>query len=202
MSGRSPSGAAWAQLRGVVLTFCVSLLVILVVMWLRSYRVSDAWTYRHTGAADDGAMKVRTFGVWWARGSMVMQYDAWQVFTHVRPGRHAVRWTRHPASTASEGLVHVKPKQLPLGFMYAGDTVGASSRAIAVPAWLPVLVLGLSVAWFGRRSYVRWRRNRLGLCPRCGYDLRASEGKCPECGEEIPAEVAWGENGAAAATPR
>jgi rubrerythrin len=46
-------------------------------------------------------------------------------------------------------------------------------------------------AIYGVRSWhlVRWakeserlERQRKGLCPKCGYDLRATPDRCPECG--------------------
>ena len=58
---------------------------------------------------------------------------------------------------------------------------------VAVPLWAPTL---LAAAWPTRRLW-RWRRDEQlrraarGLCFRCGYDLRYSQGRCPECGERI-----------------
>jgi hypothetical protein len=40
----------------------------------------------------------------------------------------------------------------------------------------------------GRRRRRAEQRSRVGLCPACGYDLRASAGRCPECGR-VPANA-------------
>jgi hypothetical protein len=57
---------------------------------------------------------------------------------------------------------------------------------VGVPHWFPLLfTLVLPAVWlraFRRRRY----RRRNGLCPVCGYDLRASTDRCPECGTPIP----------------
>ena len=58
-----------------------------------------------------------------------------------------------------------------------------SRRYIYIPLWIPSAVFGL--AFFGGRSlhyHRRRKRKKLGLCLKCGYDLRASKDRCPECG--------------------
>jgi hypothetical protein len=53
---------------------------------------------------------------------------------------------------------------------------------LAVPHWFLLLVFSLLPLLRLRADLRSYHRRRLGLCPTCGYDLRASPDKCPECG--------------------
>jgi hypothetical protein len=59
---------------------------------------------------------------------------------------------------------------------------------VTVPYWLLAIgtailpaVVGMRLAKAARRR----RRERAGMCPTCGYDLRGGGGICPECGMEV-----------------
>ena len=66
-------------------------------------------------------------------------------------------------------------------------------RFCVIPYWAMVLLTGALPVWWmtTRSSRRRHLRVRLGLCPGCGYDLRAHKpgDRCPECGTAIATEV-------------
>jgi hypothetical protein len=64
-------------------------------------------------------------------------------------------------------------------------------RTVSLGVPLPVVAVLAGVLpaaalrrWCGRRR--RRVRAEIGLCPACGYDLRATPGRCPECGRILP----------------
>lgn len=64
------------------------------------------------------------------------------------------------------------------------ETFGDDTRIVAIPHWVFAAVLALPLAWrlVAYRSRRAARRRAKGLCPGCGYDLRATPDQCPECG--------------------
>ncbi len=52
-----------------------------------------------------------------------------------------------------------------------------------VPLWMPSGLFAVLLVLRLLPLLRRRKRKKLGLCVKCGYDLRASKERCPECGE-------------------
>ncbi len=65
----------------------------------------------------------------------------------------------------------------------------AGGWSLGLPIWLPLLFALALPGWACGRLLRRRLRYAEGLCPQCGYDLRASPERCPECGRVVVGEV-------------
>jgi hypothetical protein len=70
--------------------------------------------------------------------------------------------------------------------MHYADTSRPGRRydnwVLGVRAWMAMALLLLMPAVWVKRFCKSRRARRHGLCPACGYDLRATPERCPECG--------------------
>jgi hypothetical protein len=173
------------------------LCIAVVLVWVQSYSVSDVFTYIHRrqGASD---VRVRVeFNQGVARFMLVdfafRGPAAWVADAEAMTDGWAAEgyrgwWRRQaPRSPATRSDRYL------LGFRHESGTfvhflnLSERRRAVTVPMWPAAVLFGVLPFY----SLLRHRRRRkAGLCPACGYDLRATPGRCPECGTIAAANAA------------
>lgn len=158
---------------------CVALLVWLAIVtfWYRSYSRCDVLMHQ-SGPADRAAVTSEF-------GKLVFELEApqhaaiqpgWVYFGNPLPRR----WNQPPGllgftayHTATQHYILLPPTPV---------------KGITIPYWfLACATSALPLLWLAgncHRRIIR-RRNLRGLCPACGYDLRASSDRCPECGGAV-----------------
>jgi hypothetical protein len=174
-----------------------------VVLWVRSYWVSDEWRYHRvrrspTGAegryysacTDSGALQLSASTMFFGDAYMtelgMPLAQASTTFDHAtgQPTRGM------EASGTGPDLIVKRGR---FGFEYGVVNPTPRTRDfshsvwVTVPLWLvtPCTALLPWVAWRSQRR--RRRARQLGLCPVCGYDCRATPDRCPECGTPVAA---------------
>jgi hypothetical protein len=89
-----------------------------------------------------------------------------------------------------------------LGFMWGSQSTPSPTSTsparthsyigLRFPMWSLFFASALLPAWW-TTSAIRTRlRSKAGLCPACGYDLRATPDRCPECGTSAKPQPAEG----------
>ena len=164
------------------------LCVAVVALWVRSYFAAD--TVRRTYIPDlhrHGVNLQADFNRGMARLS---RYDIWSHDTPDFPVDHTPMLTsRYPRRYSHEPRPPERTAdRYLLGFRYEDKTTSLwtaytdRTRAVVVPLWVGVAVFGALPARALRHRLRGLRKANKGLCPTCGYDLRATPGRCPECG--------------------
>ena len=91
-------------------------------------------------------------------------------------------WIRVVIQRPSMNLpaIHLYQRELGLSIHSGGDS-GSVWVAYRLLTLLAVIPIGAAVAF----TVIRTHRLKLtGVCPTCGYDLRATPDRCPECGTQ------------------
>jgi hypothetical protein len=182
--------------------FSVLLFVAAVVLWIRGRDVGDR-IYFLFGEVQVACLECAEAGVAasWTRyssadGEAIPRERRW-VYEQSRPPRLQSRELADIDPAVLERLgVKTTVYRLAAFRAWSFDDsldrdkgIRLEQRGVAVPWWSIVLLSVLLPArWLHlRRGKARGRRRQTrGLCPSCGYDLRATPGRCPECGT-IPA---------------
>jgi hypothetical protein len=165
------------------------LCLVIVGLWVRSYwrdsQIDRSTTSQRGNSWKASRLKLRIVaGYIVASRELVLwdgpgDIDPWGS----RPGQW---WSSNRPTGIWSGSVSF-PKSL--GFEFAWDQRGGITNTrysyVRLPLWLPTLLTASLPAiglYRGRRAR---RAEKLNLCPKCGYDLRAAADRCPECGTTI-----------------
>jgi hypothetical protein len=182
-----------------------------VVLWVRSYRVGETYHFSPTSAPPAHATPLPGKPDTW-----IYQYHIAcgggqvQLVRRNMATSDVTQFGYRRADLPNEALSHLTPggraggsgwriaqfeyyrndrRYISMGMMQAWVW---GFLIIGVPLWLPAILSAVApIAWLVRLRSAR-RRARTGLCPACGYDLRASRqfGRCPECGRATAAPQA------------
>ena len=150
---------------GMSLVMCLAT----VGLWARSYWRADILVYGHPDGWNDHVISTR--------GQMaISRVHA----TYPRPlgfSRHSN--TPRRLTYNRWGFDWVHEKRVP----HWGENVTEWKRVV-FPHWCVVVLTAIAPGTLLPSVLRRLKYKHPGLCPSCGYDLRASPERCPECGRE------------------
>jgi len=168
-----------------IMILSLALCVTTTVLGLRSYFVVEA-VFRSRW--DPATRRLSKVDIGWFEGEFTFYYErmappAQGFFPQPNRG-----WQHSTTHLVSPGFASWNIKHQPRSyFLGASGTLGWNENwTVAFGMWPLAVALALLPDY--RLFEKNWRTHRVavGLCPSCGYDLRATPDRCPECGTIPP----------------
>jgi hypothetical protein len=172
-------------LAGLSLALCLAT----VAAAIRGFWINDNFIRRHIYFAGDGSLACRNL--------IGFNFHRWgiEIGTARRINPLALERESHPQTEWSYDHSDSDPvNRFALLFgtysRYVGttDPIPTSSWSLFIPYWIVIALTALEPVLAFRAAMRERQRRRTGICPICGYDLRATPDRCPECGR-VPEKV-------------
>jgi hypothetical protein len=183
----------WRKLIFIASLFSLTLCVVIVALWVRCVFVVDRISFDAGGRSIQLATPSRSLFLMVT--SRHYREAKWETerplyaipFSQTLWPEHRVdTWIAgHPHSYSWLGF-HLTPTYYQPPYP---DNAGCWHTMLLIPFYALFGATLLLPAFWLRAIMRRRARLRLGLCRRCGYDMRATPQRCPECGT-VPATTA------------
>jgi hypothetical protein len=163
------------RLLNVLTLLSLLLCVAVAVLWVRSYFVNERLNFSPHG--DDERFRryyARSgkggFAFWiWGR-DQPHAADYHLTWNHERAYWYPMQASARDGRFSAWNRMGFELRSSPSSLMATAPYGSVEGPLLVLPCLYVV------------RRLKRRRRSRKGLCPSCGYDLRASRERCPECG--------------------
>jgi hypothetical protein len=178
----------------------LSLLVCIAVavLWIRSYWTADYLVYAWRSSDDRYEYSMRLGSSCGGLGALSQRLKyagpkeaaflsdspfGWRLIQQHKPDHRAYFYDDTRSFFARLGL-HLNTDSGPCMWGDYSETV------IAAPHWAVLTVLAMPAMLCAAKVQWKVSRPKIGLCPTCGYDLRATPDHCPQCGAPVAAKGA------------
>jgi hypothetical protein len=178
------------------------LLAAVIVLWIRSYFRYDQFSFVHdTPTPQTWTRRIYTLRssggfmfIEYLRATQPAEPEHVRIMSEDAKQHGGWNWDHSPRVGPTFSVLALKNPTFwqRLGFElndqkpHFGGNADVIMPSVTFPDWFAAAIFAALPAQWLVAVRRRRRRDRRGLCPRCGYDLRSSPQRCPECGLDRP----------------